>query len=212
MRWKFLILLLISIFSVSVHAMAEEDNVIQVARVVDANNIVLNGGQEVRLLGVNAPSPFDPMNDLSSEEKDQMMEIAYEARDFVKYLIEGKLVRLEVDSKNAVPFNNRDRDGKILAYVWFTTPVYENVPAWLVVDPKREDGMYDALLNASIIRAGYAQVDLTWPFGFVGRFLTLKEEAKQQKRGQWNFLKQDELEVLSGSLPTDEYQKNEEKG
>lgn len=211
MRWKPLGLFVFLFVAISRFAFAEGDNIIQVARVVDANNIILNGGQEVRILGVNAPSPYDPMTELTLEEKELMMEIAYQARDFVKYLIEGKFVRLEVDARNAVPFNNRDRDGKVLAYVWFTTPVYENIPAWLVVDPKRQDGAYDALLNATIIRAGYGQVDLTWPFSFVGKFLTLKEEAKQQKRGQWNFLKEDEFEVLSGDVFQEDDIKSEEK-
>lgn len=211
MHRKFLGLVVLLFVALSKFAFAEGDNIIQVARVVDANHIVLNGGQEVRILGVNAPSPYDPMTGLTPEEKDNMMEIAYQARDFVKYLIEGKFVRLEVDSRNAVPFGHRDKDGKVLAYIWFTTPVYENTPAWLVVDPKRQDGMYDALLNASIIRAGYAQVDLTWPFSFVGKFLTLKEEAKQQKRGQWSFLQEDELEVLSGDIFQEEDIKSEEK-
>lgn len=157
----------------------------KVVRVVDGNVIVIEGGQEIRLIGVAAPSIYDDVSGLSEPEQIRHAEKALEVTGFLKYLVEGKTVRLELDPMHGAAFQHRDLNGRILSYLWFTTPVFQRPPDWLVMDPSIETGYYDAFLNASIIRAGYARTEMSWPFQYGEKFLALQSEAENAKRGLW---------------------------
>ena len=157
----------------------------KVVRVTDGNTLVLEGGQEVHLIGVNAPSPYEAYESLSEEEQIRKHEMGRKAKDFLKFLVEGKPVRLELEPMHAKAFKHKDLQGRILSYVWFTTPVFQRPPDWLVMDPSIETGRFDAFLNASIIRAGYAQTEMGWPFNYAQKFLALQDEAQNAKRGIW---------------------------
>lgn len=75
-----------------------------VARVIDGDTLVLENGETVRLIGVDAPEigkngrPGQPYSE--------------QAKAFVRRLAEGKAVRLERDAQE------RDRYGRLLAYVY----------------------------------------------------------------------------------------------
>lgn len=74
---------------------------VRVVRVVDGDTIVIEGGERVRYVSVDAPEatrvvePFGP-----------------EATAFNRRLVEGRWVRLERD------VSDRDRYGRLLRYVW----------------------------------------------------------------------------------------------
>ncbi len=162
-----------------------------VVRVIDANTLLLKSGTKVRLIGVRAPSPYDKAWNESlardhSLKSTSMDAFAHDAKEFVKYLVEGKPVRLELDP-DQTQFQNRDREGRVLAYVWFTAPIFPTAPDWLVMDPTAVNTRYryDAFLNASIVRAGYSSVETGWPFSFGGKFMTLEQEAKSSGRALW---------------------------
>ncbi len=165
-----------------------------VVRVIDANTLLLKSGTKVRLIGVRAPSPYDKgwndslVKDLKLKNS-SLDAYAHDAKEFVKYLVEGKSVRLELDP-DQLQVQNRDREGRVLAYVWFTSPIFQSPPDWLVMDPAAANTRYryDAFLNASIIRAGYSTVETGWPFSFGGKFVTLEQEAKNAGRGVWKEL------------------------
>ncbi|HTL48863.1 MAG TPA: thermonuclease family protein [Verrucomicrobiae bacterium] len=166
---------------------AGEDTAI-VIRVIDANTIVLKGGQEVRLIGVRSPSALDAdrNNALAKQaglKTESLADVGRQAKEFVEYLVQGQTVRLELDPGLA-SINHRDREGRILAYVWFTTPIFAQAPDWLVMDPSPKTPQ-DAFLNAAVMRAGYAALETDWPFAFGGKFLALQEEAKKSNRGMW---------------------------
>jgi len=101
----------------------------------------------------------------------------------VKFLVEGKQVRLEVEPDHA-PINYRDKAGQILAHVWFVSPIFSETPDWLVVDPNAA-GAYDAYLNACIVRAGMGALGTSWPFRTSKRFLVLQYEAVSNGGGMW---------------------------
>jgi len=85
---------------------ASAQEFVRVKRVIDGDTIVLENGERVQLLGVNAPSTKNPDKQVAAFGK--------EAFDFTKGLVEGKLVRLEFD-----PFANRnERRSRTLAYVF----------------------------------------------------------------------------------------------
>lgn len=179
-----LFLLWISLICLS-PAFAEGEKIAKVVRVMDGSILVLEGGQEVRLIGVNAPSIYDDLSAFSEAEKIRKHEMALEVKNFVKYLVEGRMVRFELDPMHGKAYGHKDAEGRILSYAWFTAPVFERPPDWLVIDPSIETGYHDAFLNAVILRAGYAKTDLRWPFQFGEKFLALQNEAENAKRGMW---------------------------
>jgi micrococcal nuclease len=75
-----------------------------------------------------------------------------------RHLVQGQRVWLELDA----PL--RDGDGRLLAYVY----------------------VGDLMVNAELVRLGYAQVAMLSPLGkYQDLFLTLQWEAQEAKRGFW---------------------------
>ena len=73
-------------------------------------------------------------------------------------LVEGRRVRLELDVRT------RDRWGRLLAYVW----------------------VGDTMINAELIRLGYAQVMTVPPnVRYQDLFVKLQREAREAGRGLW---------------------------
>jgi micrococcal nuclease len=73
-------------------------------RVIDGDTIELDGGERVRLIGVDTPETVDPRRPVQYFGK--------EASAFTRRMVEGKDVRLEQDQET------RDRYGRTLAYVY----------------------------------------------------------------------------------------------
>lgn len=83
---------------------------------------------------------------------------AVEATALNRALVEGRRVRLELDVRE------RDRYGRLLAYVW----------------------VGDVLVNAELVRRGYAQVMTVPPnVRYQGLFLRLQRDAREAGRGLW---------------------------
>ena len=74
-----------------------------VVRVIDGDTLELDGGERVRLIGVNTPESVDPRRPVEYFGK--------EASAFTRRLAEGKRARLEYD------YERRDRYRRTLAYV-----------------------------------------------------------------------------------------------
>jgi micrococcal nuclease len=83
-----------------------------VVRVVDGDTLVLDGGERVRLIGVNTPETKDPRRPVEYFGK--------EASAFVRRVAEGKRARLEYDQERA------DRYGRTLAYVYLEDGTFLN--------------------------------------------------------------------------------------
>ena len=84
----------------------------QCIRVVDGDTIELDGGERVRLIGVNAPESVDPRRPVEYFGK--------EGAAFTRGLVEGKRVRLEYDDEA------RDQYNRTLAYVYLTDGTFLN--------------------------------------------------------------------------------------
>jgi micrococcal nuclease len=81
-----------------------------------------------------------------------------EATEVNRQLVEGKRVRLELDVRE------RDRYGRLLAYVW----------------------VGDVMVNAELVRLGYAQVMTIPPnVRYQETLLKLQREARDAGRGLW---------------------------
>jgi micrococcal nuclease len=123
-----------------------------VTRVVDGDTIVV-GDERVRLIGVDTPESVKPGTPVEC--------FALEASAFLKRLIAGRRVRLELDVER------RDRYGRLLAYVY-----------------RRSDGLF---VNAELVRRGYASV-ATFPpnVRHVAEFVRLQRSARSAGRGLWS--------------------------
>jgi len=82
-----------------------------------------------------------------------------QAETFIRRVVEGKEVRLKYDRQKV------GRDGQILAYVYLL------------------DG---TLLNAELIKQGYARINRKLPFKYSEEFEHYEKEAKEMKKGIWS--------------------------
>lgn len=137
---------------------------VTIVRVIDGDTVrVLLNGQEhtVRLIGVDTPETVHPRIDEEAFGK--------EASDFTRQALEGKDAWLELD------VGERDRYGRLLAYVWTSPP-----ETWS--DAELRSSMH----NASLLLAGYAQLMTIPPnVKHVKSFAEFQAEARESRRGLW---------------------------
>lgn len=129
---------------------------VNVERVIDGDTFIYNlNGQKktVRLLGVDAPETVDP--------RKQVECFGMEASKISKSLLEGKEVKLEVDSSA----NNTDKYNRELRYVYLP------------------DGV---MLNRYLVGNGYAFATPQYEFVLKQEFVNLEKEAKINSKGLWN--------------------------
>jgi len=173
-----------------------------IERVVDCDTLKLSNGERVRLIGVDCPeSKVNNRAKRESKKTGQDLQtitaMGQEAKEFIKGLgIEGKEVRLEYDVEK------RDRYGRLLAYVW--VPVFshsytardkdgkeQDFNPWDVADSFSTDpggamGVLPELLNAYIVRNGYASPYTVPPnVKYADLFQKFYKEARDKKRGLW---------------------------
>ncbi len=130
------------------------------AQVVDVINgdtieILLADGtrEKVRYIGVDTPETRHPRKGLECFGK--------EATAFNKSLVLGKRVWLELDAQE------RDRYGRLLAYVW--------------LDPQKQ-----RMANALLLAEGYAQISTIPPnVKYAELFQKLQREATSNHKGLW---------------------------
>jgi len=152
-----------------------------VRRVIDGDNLELENGQAVRLIGFDCP---DILYDCDSPECVERYADGWEATKFTRELVEGKEVRLEFDVQK------KDKYGRLLAYVFIEEPMPTYEPYY--TDPEgykanvRNDIYLPHFLNAVIIKYGYAS-PMTIPpnVKYAELFKELYQEARERKKGLW---------------------------
>ena len=92
--------------ALSATAIAADPEWREVVRVVAGDTLVLDGGERVRLIGVDTPETVHPQKPVEYFGK--------EASAFTRQLVEGERVRLEYD----LGTGRKDRYGRTLAYVY----------------------------------------------------------------------------------------------
>jgi len=128
----------------------------------DTARFRMEGGAEekVRFIGVDTPEIFGGAEPLGRQ-----------ASSYTKRAIPvGANVWLETDVEN------RDRHGRLLAYVWAERPL-----------DSTSDEVRSKMLNARLVSAGYAKV-YTFPpnVKYAEVFRTLQVEAREANRGLWD--------------------------
>jgi micrococcal nuclease len=83
----------------------------------------------------------------------------------------------------------RDKYGRLLAYVWLQEPISGS-----------ESEIRDKMFNARILLDGYAQVMTVPPnVKYVDQFVEFEQEARNTKKGLWS--------ITSTEKPNDRYRK-----
>ncbi len=141
---------------------------VAVAYIYDGDTIRLDGGEWVRLDGIDTPEASRNkrlFRDVrrSGRDVDEILRMGHVATEYTRSLLEGRRVRLEFD------IEKRDKYGRLLAYVY-----------------RLDDGLF---VNADIIRHGYAYT-LTIPpnIRHADEFKALYKEARKTRSGFWGNL------------------------
>lgn len=141
-----------------------------VDRVIDGDSLVLDGGMQVRLLGIDAPEIHDDhgrnhRNALRFKANpDAVKTTAATAKETLRKWSEGKPVRIETDPENARS-NHLDDYGRLLAYVFL-----------------EED---DLSLNARMVKEGQAFVYRKFKHARRTDFMRYERDAKRKHKGIW---------------------------
>lgn len=151
--------LLISFLAIGSWFNQDDANTVRVIRVVDGDTleVSIQGTKEkVRLIGVDTPETVHPT---IGEEP-----YGREASNFTKEKLTDQTVELEFDVEE------RDRYGRLLAYVWL-------------------DG---EMFNEVLLSEGYAQI-ATYPpnVRYVERFQAAQQEAREAERGLWGIIEEE---------------------
>ncbi|HMB17445.1 MAG TPA: thermonuclease family protein [Candidatus Paceibacterota bacterium] len=126
----------------------QEFEITKVTKVIDGDSFVAENGEEVRLIGVDAPEYSQPYSK--------------EAVNFLKGLILNEEVKLEKDIRN------RDRYGRLLRYVYLEDMFvnlelvrfgYANIYSY-PPDVKYQDQIIEAEKKAKQAEAGFWGIDL----------------------------------------------------
>lgn len=145
-----IILIVVAIFNFGCVAQNFPDGKVFVAEVIDGDTFKLQDGIRVRLLGIDTP---------------EKGECYYEqARDELKKLIGGKVVRIDKD------ITDKDKYDRLLRYV--------------ILEREGEDNL---LVNDYLVRQGFAFDVSSPPDNRYRDLLSSAEEvAKRERRGLWN--------------------------
>ena len=128
----------------------ERSDDVRVTRVIDGDTFEIEGGERVRLIGVDTPESVKPNAPVECYGR--------ESGEYLKSLIEGKVVRLERDR------TDRDRYARLLRYVYL-------------------DGVF---INEKIVRDGYAESVRYRPdIREQEQLDKAEQEARAVGRGRW---------------------------
>jgi len=157
--------LLLALYAPFTVVAAELPASVVVSWVYDGDTFKTQGGDKVRLLGVDTPeheaSDRDHFYRRMGVDAATLRVISQEARRFVIRHAKGKRVTLSYDH------TTRDQHGRLLAYV--TLP----------------DGR---LLNKMLLEEGLAAVFRKYPFAKKDAFLKVEGEARARGGGMWQGL------------------------
>lgn len=135
----------------------------KVIKVIDGDTFEIEGGQKVRMIGIDTPETLHPRKPVQCFGK--------EASNLTKDMIQGKMVRLEKD------VSETDRYGRLLRFVYLQN---------LSPTPLPTGQLHEVFVNAYLIKEGFAFA-VTFPpdVRLSDQFKELESEARYNKKGLW---------------------------
>ncbi|MEI7752277.1 MAG: thermonuclease family protein [Candidatus Omnitrophota bacterium] len=167
-----------------------KNDALTVTRCIDGDTLKLSNGEKVRLIGVDTPESKDNAklrrdSRRTGQGAKEIIEMGKAAAEFTRRIVDGKQVRLDYDVQR------RDKYGRLLAYVYILvcnncdvlrTPEYEYLD---MTDPDGRNAVC-IFLNATLLKAGYAQVMTVPPnVKYQESFVSLEKDARGRKWGLW---------------------------
>lgn len=145
-----------------------------VKRVIDGDTFELEGGERVRLIGIDTPEKWESSKlerdaERSQKDKKIIKALGLKATMYADSLLFEQLVRLEPDSTN----QDRDRYNRLLRYAYIEDTV---------------------LFNLKIIQDGYAYAYTKYPFIYMDEFIQAQRDARENNRGLWSNVDFKEME------------------
>jgi len=156
-----------------------------VVKVFDGDTVQLDGGEKVRLIGIDTPElhESDKLRADSQRTGQDILTIkamGKKAYEFTNSWVLGQRVRLEFDVQR------RDKYGRLLAYIYlpFPRPPLSTGPRAGFITSR--DGKKWYFLNGTIIQSGYA-TPMTIPpnVKYSEIFQALYQQAREYKLGLW---------------------------
>jgi micrococcal nuclease len=130
----------------------------KVTKVVDGDTIHIEGGQTVRLIGIDTPETVDPRRPVQCFGK--------EASDKAKELLLNKQVTLEKD------ISETDRYGRLLRYVYLFDAT---------------NSAQTVFINEALVKEGYAYASAYPPdIKYQEQLQKAQKEARENRRGLWS--------------------------
>ncbi len=118
---------------------------VTVKRVIDGDTYILQSGDKVRMIGINTPERGEPGYE--------------EAKQYLKDLIEGEEVELEMDDRSS----DRDKYGRLLRYTYY----------------RGND------VHMQLIQEGYAYAFTRYAFDKSINYKAAEIEAQVAQKGLW---------------------------
>jgi micrococcal nuclease len=163
LRWLFVLMISFSLTSLS-YAKVQEHKIYRVKHVIDGDTFVLNTGDHVRLIGIDAPEMEDNAKlkrDILQRHLSEKAELAMGRLSYAytKNLIGGKKIRIEFDKDKYDEYN------RALVYAYLTNGTF---------------------VNGKIVDAGYAYLYPIKPnMKHLRKLERLYKSAREHHRGLW---------------------------
>ena len=141
-----------------------------VQQVIDGGTLLLNGGETVRLIGVEAPPK--PTN---GKPNSATMGWWRQSQEFTASIVQNRKVWLEYD-----PNVRQDEQGRTWAYVYFKLEQGGSLGGGGVT-VLSTPGTY--MLNRLVLRYGMANSGNPFPFTYRAEFKQLEQQARNQQIG-----------------------------
>jgi endonuclease YncB( thermonuclease family) len=136
---------------------------VRVARVIDGDTIVIDGGERVRYIGMDTPEIVDPRKPVQCFGRESA------ARN--RELVEGKMVRLVRD------VSDRDKYHRLLRYVY-------------LANTSTSLGASGVFINLELVKEGYATAFAYPPDILHAKdFVAAEKSARDAKLGLWSVCK-----------------------
>jgi len=168
-------------------------DVAAVKEIINGNALKLSNGRTVRLIGVEIPSLKDHARNKEVAERlgvhlEHYEAFAERAKDFLEAQIMGDPFRriwLTLDKEHTGTQYGDAAEGALGSVYYPTPPPFRYVKKPDVYALTHKDTR--VFLNATLLKSGYGSVPPDLSFKRQDAFTRLAQEAKEKKRGIWQF-------------------------